>query len=125
MPVVPKILVVDDDTKACINLKRLFKALNCVVEVAYSGEEALAKVNVFAPHIALLDIRMPVLTGDKLVKMIKALKPGIEIIMTTAVTDIELLNECLANGAIAIIEKPIQFEELHAKVLEVFKKCRN
>lgn len=124
MPGLSKILVVDDDAKACINLKRLFKARNYIVEIAYSGEEALSKINAFAPHIVLLDIRMPILTGDKLLKTIKALRLGIEVIMVTAVADAELLNECMANDAFAVIEKPIQFERLNTKILEVFEKCQ-
>lgn len=121
----PKILIVDDDTKACINLKRILKGKHYLVEVAYGGEEALAKINEFSPHIVLLDIRMPGLSGDELVKMIKNWKPQIEVIMTTAVTDPGILEACISNGAFACLEKPIRFENLSAKIDEALEKIKN
>lgn len=120
----PKILIVDDDTKACINLKRILKGKHYLVEVAYGGEEALSKINDFSPHIVLLDIRMPGLSGDELVKMIKNWKPKIEVIMTTAVTDPEILDACISNGAFACMEKPIRFEALYAKIAEALEKIK-
>lgn len=113
-----KVLVVDDDVKACATLKRVLEKKFYNVEVAYGGEEALEKVYVSHPHVVLLDVLMPGLTGDELVKTIKAWKPEIEIIMISAALNKEVIEDCLRNGAFACLEKPIDLDFLFRKIAE-------
>ena len=106
-----KLLVVDDNRNHCELVKQLLED-SYDIEIAYGGEEAISKIYNFNPAVILLDIRMPRLTGDELVKMIKAWKPEIHVIMVSANLTPELKEECMQNGAFDCISKPLNFEHL-------------
>jgi CheY-like chemotaxis protein len=64
-----KILVVDDEVKACTLLKRFLETKKHDVITSYSGEDALEKVKSEKPDLILLDIRMPGLDGLEVVRI--------------------------------------------------------
>jgi CheY-like chemotaxis protein len=82
------------------------------VEVAEAGEEAMETIYSNQPHIVFLDVMMPRLTGDELVKMIKDWKPEIQVIMVSANLRKDVEEECMRNGASACITKPVKFDLL-------------
>ena len=108
----PRVLVVDDEESARKVFKEYLKLQGFQVEVAEAGEEALAKIYNYHPQIVLLDVMMPRLSGDELVKMIKDWKPEIQVIMVSANASPDLEEECLRNGAFACIRKPVEFDLL-------------
>ncbi len=112
-----KLLIVDDNKGHCQVTKRCLED-DCDIEIAYSGEEAISKIYDFNPAVVLLDVMMPRLTGDEIVKMIKAWKPEIHVIMLSAHLTPEIENECMFNGALACFQKPINFDVL----LETIRK---
>jgi DNA-binding NtrC family response regulator len=105
----PKLLIVDDEPKACELTKRLLKD-SYDIELAYCGEEAIAKIYNFNPVVILLDVNMPRLTGDELVKMIKAWRPEIQTIMVSGVLTQEIKTECMQNGAFDCLGKPLDYK---------------
>ncbi len=113
----PKVLVVDDEEKFRMLSKKNLNLRGFEVEVAEAGEEGIAKIYYFEPKVVLLDVLMPRLTGDELVKMIIDWKPEIQVIMVTANLSPEAEEECLRNGAYAYIKKPVEFDKL-AKVIK-------
>lgn len=116
-----KILVVDDEHKTQKILKRFLENKQFEVMVAGDGVDALAKFDVFNPECVLLDIQMPHLNGTDTLKMIKSRKPEVEVIMVTAVTTLKVAEGCLNDGAFSLIEKPVNLEYLHSKILEALK----
>lgn len=108
----PRILVVDDEVKYLHLAKKNLNSRGFEVEVAEAGEQAMSKIHNNQPHIVLLDVMMPRLTGDELVKMIKGWKPEIQVIMVSANLSPELEEECLRNGASACIRKPVDYAQL-------------
>lgn len=115
----PKVLVVDDEEKFRMLSKKNLNLRGFEVEIAEAGEEAIAKIYNFEPKVVLLDVMMPRLTGDELVKMITDWKPGIQVIMVTANLSPEAEEECLRNGAYMYIKKPVEFD----KLVEVIKQA--
>lgn len=116
-----KILVVDDDQKFCALTKRVLESMQYKVDIANGGEEAISKIHDFGPQVVLLDVKMPRLTGDELVKMIKVWKPAIEVIMVTAVHNQLMERECMQNGAFAYLTKPVKFDRLKEKLQEALE----
>lgn len=113
-----KILVVDDNRDHCQVAKRCLE--DCYdIEIALNGEEAISKIYDFKPTVVLLDVLMPRLTGDELVKMIKAWKPEIHVIMVSAHLTPELENDCMRNGALECFDKPIDFNVLQEAIQKV------
>ena len=103
-----KLLIVDDDQMNC-EVAKQFLEKNFEVKVAFGGEEAISKIYDFNPALILLDVRMPRLTGDELVKMIKAWRPEMIVIMVTADLSPEIERDCMQNGASICLSKPINF----------------
>ena len=66
-----KLLIVDDNRSHCDLAMQLLED-SYDIETAYGGEEAISKVYDFNPSVILLDVQMPRLTGNEMVKMIKA-----------------------------------------------------
>ena len=119
-----KLLVVDDNPDQCQVVMRCLED-SYDIEIAYSGEEATSKIYNFNPTVVLLDIKMPRLTGDELVKMIKAWKPEIQVIMVSANLSPEIKEECMQNGAFACISKPLNFEHLKQTIQEALNQSSN
>ena len=67
-----RILIVADEEMVCEDLKMLLIAQEHEVEVACNGEEGLAKLKAFQPHLVLLDIRMPGISGLEALPRMKA-----------------------------------------------------
>lgn len=112
-----KILVVDDEVKACELLKRFLEAKGYEVIMSHSGEDAIEKVKSEKPDAMLLDIRMPGMEGTEVLKRVREFNKDIGIIMVTAVKEEETGKEALRSGADEYITKPIDFEYLETSIL--------
>lgn len=105
-----KILIVDDEASFRKLAKSALSKRGFSVHLAEAGEEAIAKIYYEGPQIVLLDVMMPRLTGDELVKMIKQWKPEIRVFMVTSHLSKDIEEDCLQNGANGCFEKPLDFD---------------
>lgn len=105
------ILVVDDERVVCDALARHLRAAGFEVTVAYGGTMALEALETARFDLALLDIRMPKITGfDVLERLMK--DPDAKAIMMTAYADIKSAVDLISRGAVDIISKPLDVEEV-------------
>lgn len=112
------ILVVDDTPT---NLEVLFDFLNAAgfkVLFAEDGESALATLNYVNPDLILLDILMPGIDGYETCRRLKAdpATASIPVIFLTALTETTDKIKGFALGAVDFITKPLQYEEVIARV---------
>ncbi len=112
-----KILVVDDEVKACELLKRFLEMKGYEVIMAHNGEDAIEKVKNEKPDAMLLDIRMPGMDGTEVLKRVREFDKDVGIIMVTAVKDEKTGKEALKSGADEYITKPIDFNYLETSIL--------
>jgi diguanylate cyclase (GGDEF)-like protein len=117
-PPPPRVLIVDDHPDNVEVLRARLEAMGYRTVSAGDGEEALDKVHASPPDLILLDVMMPRLDGNEVARRIKADKtlPFIPIIMQTALDSVEHKVEGLGAGADDYITKPINFDELQARV---------
>lgn len=113
-----KLLIVDDEAEICEFLKSFFEDRDFHVATANSGGQALAKVDEFRPHVMLLDIQMPGMTGLQALKVIKDKFPATKVIMVTAVETQDKIEEAMRFGADNYITKPLSLEYLEKDVHE-------
>jgi CheY-like chemotaxis protein len=66
-----RILVAEDNRDGADMLAVLLRLEGHSVEVAYDGPRALELITIMAPHLALLDIRMPGLDGLEIARTLK------------------------------------------------------
>jgi two-component system, NtrC family, sensor kinase len=112
------ILIVDDTPN---NIRILFNILHEVgfqVSVVKSGELALEKVTFIKPDLILLDVMMPGIDGFETCHHLKSEEStkDIPVIFMTALAEVENKVKGLKLGAVDYITKPIQVEEVLARV---------
>jgi DNA-binding NarL/FixJ family response regulator len=76
-----------------------------LLEEAASGTEAIEKVERFLPEIIFMDIKLPGQNGLEVTKRIKALHPGIEVIILTSYDFPEYREAARACGAQGFLSK--------------------
>ncbi|MBW4617039.1 MAG: response regulator [Desmonostoc vinosum HA7617-LM4] len=120
MQTIPKnsILIVDDTPN---NIRILFDILHEAgfkVSVVKSGEMALEKLSFIQPDLILLDVMMPGIDGFETCRCVKANETtkDIPVVFMTALSEVEHKVKGLQLGAVDYITKPIQVEEVLARV---------
>lgn len=116
-----KILIVDDEPNIIISLEFLMKKEGFEVAVAGDGDEALAKVDSFAPDLILLDVMMPKKSGFEVCEILRAdpAKADLQIVMLTAKGRDTEVAKGLAIGANAYVTKPFSTKDLVVRVKDI------
>ena len=65
------VLVVDDERPIATLLARLAQGEGARTEVAYNGREALEKIRAHKPDLVLLDLIMPIMSGEELLAIME------------------------------------------------------
>jgi FixJ family two-component response regulator len=112
MPVRPLIAVVDDEESVRRALARMLRASQFDVDVFASGQEFLDSLRTRLPDCVVLDYRMPQLTGRDVQRQLALAQIRVPIIVVTAHDRPALREQCLADGAVAYVAKPLQRERL-------------
>ncbi|MDX2440190.1 MAG: response regulator [Desulfobacterales bacterium] len=116
-----KILIVDDEVVVCDLLKNYLTLKGYEVYTASDGYTAINKVKEVCPHLVLLDIVMPGISGIQLLKEIKKLNPKTGVIMITAVPDQGIITESIDLGAYDCIRKPMDLKHVENVVMIAIK----
>lgn len=113
-----KILVVDDEVKACELLKRILETDENEYDIitSHSGEDALEKVKSFKPTLILLDIKMPGMDAIEVLRQVRKFDKAVGIIMLTAIIDKDVADEAFRIGADDYISKPVQVSFLESRI---------
>ena len=114
-----RLLVTDDQHSVHLFIDKMLDleaAGISAVEHAANGEEALKKVEQFAPDILLLDIRMPVMDGLETLRRLTERGYQGEVIILSAYGEFEYARQCIGYGVKEYLLKPINIEELQQKL---------
>src|SRR6478609_1439064 len=107
-----RVLVVDDEENIRLVLKTLLKRHGYDVEIADSGESALALVDAFGPDVILTDVRMPKMNGLDLLATLKAKQNPATVIVMSAYGSVDLALEAMKAGAYDYVGKPFKPDEI-------------
>lgn len=113
-----RILIMDDEPNIVVSLEFLLRESGYEVRVAPDGEQALALMKAFRPHLVLLDLILPALDGFDVCQQIRAGRgpePVRIIILSARAQEVEV-SKGLALGADAYLAKPFSTRELLARV---------
>ena len=123
MPIKPEIIVVDDDSEAASAFADLIQSRLKIQTMSESNVDAvLDHVRKFGLKVAVLDQRMPKMTGTELYRSIKKINPYIKAIMITGEADRKEVAEAMESlGYVGFIEKN-ELENLHKKVIQAYAK---
>jgi signal transduction histidine kinase len=121
----PLILAVDDMAMNCDVLEGFMKAAGYRVQLAHSGEEAIAAVAATDFDLVLMDVRMPGMNGMEATRRIRGL-PGprgrVLVVAVTALAFAEQISECREAGMDGHLAKPVSQPELIRVVAEMLAR---
>ena len=118
-----RILIADDEQTLVFFLRRgLTEAgLNCEVDVASSGEDALVKLTFDKYQVLITDLKMPGINGLTLAAVARKLHPAIGIILMTAYGSREVEAEAEQLMIDGYLTKPFQMERLRGLVERILQ----
>jgi PAS domain S-box-containing protein len=116
------ILVVDDEDSQRKSLSLILKKKGYEVESAGTGKEALEKAQGRIISVSLVDINLPDTDGIGLVALLKHINPDMTVIMVTGFASVENSVQSLNAGASGFLVKPVNNDELFAKVQDCIER---
>jgi two-component system response regulator AtoC len=109
------VLVVDDDEGMRDTLTAILKREYRVLRVA-SGEAALPILNKEDVDLVLLDVRLPGISGFEVLRIVKENYSLIEVVMISAINEIETAVQAMKHGAYHYITKDFDYDQLRSIV---------
>ena len=106
-----RLLIVDDELDICDCLRQYFSNMGFAVASAFSGEEALKRLDQDDSDVILLDILLPGISGIEVLRCIKERHPNVRVVMVSALDKPELRYQARRYGAADYITKPFDFSE--------------
>src|SRR6476660_7939474 len=108
-------LLVADDHQLMLAAVRL--ALRDAPEIeivgeARTGEEVLPLAGRTSPDVALIDLRMPGMDGLRCLELLHERHPSVKTIVFSGNDDRDVVEACLARGAVAFVHKTVDPAEL-------------
>lgn len=119
-----RILVVDDEQKIARVITAYLQKEGFVVTEAYDGTEALRLAQSGEYDLMVLDLMLPVLSGEEVTKRLRQSGNNLPIIMLTAKGGEEERILGLGLGADDYVVKPFSPGELVARVMAVLRRAR-
>jgi two-component system, sensor histidine kinase len=120
-PTIPtglRALVVEDDATSRFILQRFLETLECSVDTACNGEDALARISAQNFDIVFMDCHMPILDGVEATRQIRKLS-DVPIIAITGHAGLEDHRRLISLGASAVLVKPVDLDTLRREIATV------
>lgn len=119
-----KILIVDDDPQIRRILERMLQGPVYELRSAPNGDAALREIQTDPPHLVILDIMMPGMSGIDVCKEIRRIKPtdSIQVLMLSAKDSQADRRRALEYGADDYVTKPFHIASLARKIEYMFEK---
>lgn len=114
-----QILIIEDDPHIGDLLEEVLGKEGYGVLRAYSGTEALLRLESCRPDLVLLDLMLPGLSGEQVLPKLQ----GIPVIVVSAKADVSHKVELLLGGAADYITKPFDLQELLARIAVQLRKA--
>jgi len=116
-----RILIVDDSPTLVRTLATDLIEAGYAVETATSTEEALSKLNGVSFDLAIIDIRLPRVSGLELLCQIKRDNPALAAIIITAYESLDTAVRSMRAGAWDYFVKPLNLDELKESIGRFFQ----
>jgi DNA-binding NarL/FixJ family response regulator len=116
-----RVALVEDQGGLRASLKRALTGvpgITCVASCS-NAEQAIQELPSLSPHVVLMDINLPGMSGVDCVRHLIDRIPGVLVIMLTVFDNTEAIFNSLKSGACGYLHKPVRGSELVAAIREV------
>jgi len=112
----PRVLVVDDELKICRNCLKILSKIECKVDYALNGYDALEMMDSGPYDVVITDLKMARLGGMEVLRRVKEGYPDTFVIVITGYASVSSAVEVMKTGAFDYLSKPFTPDELRAVV---------
>ena len=113
-----RILVIDDELPICRNCVKILSKLECEVEYALNGYDALKMVEEKPFDVVITDLKMSSLGGMEVLRRVKEAHPDTMVIVITGYANVSSAVEVMKMGAFDYLPKPFTPNELRAITIQ-------
>jgi DNA-binding NtrC family response regulator len=117
-----RVLVVDDEADFALMIQKTLEGEGYYVDTALNGTQAIELHRKHAYDLALVDLKMPDMTGLELLQYLKVRDKRIAVILMTAFGSLAVGIEALKKGASDYLPKPFKLAALLEKAEEALKR---
>ena len=118
------VYVVDDDPSVRTGLARLLKSVGLSVKTFASAQEFLEQADSGEPGCAIVDLRMPAMSGLELQEQLRARHLDLPVIFLSAFGTVPASVQALKRGALDFLEKPVDDQVLLDAVFQALERDR-
>ena len=118
-----RVLIADDNEPNVELLEAYLAGLDIEVAIAVDGQDTLDKVAEFKPHVVLLDVMMPKMSGFEVCQQLKSSPEtkSVMVLMVTALNELGDIERAVEAGADDFLSKPVNKVELVKRVENMLK----
>jgi len=117
-------LVIEDDPDGLRSVVDAIRDAGYDVVTATAGRSGLDGVLREQPDVVLSDLFLPDMDGLKVLEDVRRMKPGIPVVIMTAYGSVELAVKALKQGAYDFLTKPLDLDDLQAKLARAIEASR-
>lgn len=107
-----RILCVDDEDVILDSFRKILVIDGYSVDTVNSGAEAVNLVKSLHYDFVFTDLKMPEMDGVEVTKIVKHLRPDIDVVIITGYATVESAVDCMKYGAMDYVQKPFTEDEL-------------
>ena len=121
------ILVVDDEPFVRQAAKAMLERYGYTVLVAENGKEG---VDIFRAAVGdtialvILDMTMPVMSGDETLRNLKLIRPGLPVLLSSGYNEVEAIRRFTGKGVAGFIQKPYSIVDISKAVKAALESSR-
>ena len=117
-----RILVVDDEKKIALGIKKALESQKYAVDVCHDGIEALNMAEAIEYDLIILDRMLPGMDGVSIIKNLRSQNIYTPVLLLTALGTVKDKTDGLDAGADDYLPKPFALDELLARVRAILRR---
>ncbi len=121
------ILIVDDEETVRTVCARMAESFGFKAILAVDGLQGVERYKAQRAEISavLMDLTMPHMDGEETFRQLRALDPGVHVILMSGFNEQEAINRFTGKGLAGFLQKPFKPDQLRTKLQQLFSGIRN
>lgn len=119
-----KLLLIDDDKETLEYLAEILNTIGFITRQFSDPKRAVETYKEEHFDVVVTDIKMPIMSGIKVLEEIRAYNPKACVILVTGFAELDVAIKAVNNGAFAFFKKPLKSEQLLKTLMQVEEKLR-
>ena len=111
-----RVLVVDDDQDSCDYIEKVLRKDGYKVSTLTDGRKVTEEMRKYDVHLAIIDLKMPEISGLDVLKLIREQDSDCAAIMMTGYATLDSAVSALRGGVVDYLKKPVKEEEILSSV---------